>query len=167
MSAQETLWQFFGRSPWHIRMRLVFWALVGLAAVLLSAWAIRWILFLAPQTKEPPGTVFSPEPLPLYSHTYEMENISIPLVDRRQRRTGYAQFALVLDCPTPDIRKQMELHRAEMLNAIFEVAAQFYIEDFTSERGFKNFKAQLTAHFHTIFKGNGPREISIKDWVLN
>ncbi len=70
-----------------------------------------------------------------FAYSYEIQNVAIPLFDRVKKRTAYAQFSLILDCPSEEAKRQMELNRAKLLDSIFEVALQFQISDFSTPSG--------------------------------
>jgi len=148
----------------------MFLSALGLGVMVGSSWIIVQVVkvqWSAPAHKEEKQVTHKAEPAPSFSYSYELKNISIPLVDRSATRVAYAQFTLLLDCPTKKSRDSMTLHRAKLLDTIFEVASQFYVEDFQTPKGFENFKKKLIASYKKHFEILSPREIAIRDWFMN
>ena len=173
----ETLWAFFLRAAPRIKLRL---AALGLAGVLIASgtvWAIGTILWVqwnqpAPDdaptvAEEKEDAARAPTSIETYVYTYELKNISIVLINRRGTRTAYAQFSLVLDCPNAESARQMKLDHAKLLDTIFDVAATYYLDDFALPTGFASFKGSLLARYKADFKDVSPRDIAIRDWVMN
>lgn len=170
MATTEKLFPFFRRAPILIKLRLIFLFLLAIAIVASSSWTVYQIA-----TAEDPGpykgdisseTTSSPA-IQQFTYLYEMKDLSIALTDRRRLRTAYAQFALAFDCPSKDAQTMMGLHRAKILNTINEVAIQFTIDDFKTPLGLQTFKGALKANYKAIFRENAPREIVIRDWLMN
>lgn len=105
-----------------------------------------------------------------YSFSYEINQVSMAVMNKKGTKTAYAQFSLVLDCPNQESHKTLSMNRAKLLDAIFVVGANFYLDDFQGEKAAKSFdklKKGLLEKFKTDFHAEAPREISLKDWVIN
>jgi flagellar basal body-associated protein FliL len=105
-----------------------------------------------------------------YSLSYEINQISMAVMNRKGTKTAYAQFSLVLDCPDEESHKTLSMNRAKLLDAIFVVGGGFYLEDFQGEKAqksFEKFKKDLLQKYQTDFHAQAPREISLKDWFVN
>ncbi|NBT58550.1 hypothetical protein EBT16_07175 [bacterium] len=101
---------------------------------------------------------------------YEINQVSMAIMNRKGTKTAYAQFSLVLECPSEEVKKTMALNRAKLLDAIFVVGGNFYLDEFQGENAsktFDKFKADLLAQYKTDFKTASPSHISIKDWVIH
>lgn len=166
---EESLWVFFRRSSLWVKLKLS--ALLSIAACVLfvSAFAIFQILkWKMENTPKPVQRELSVKTNPAFTYVFELKNLSIPLVNRASTRIAYAQFALELDCPSDESKKLMELNRAKTMDRIFEVASQFYVEDFDSvETGSDQFKKRLLALLEKDFKTLSPRQVVFKDWLIN
>ena len=102
-----------------------------------------------------------------FTKSYEVAMISIPLVNRSTTRIAYAQFSLTFDCPNERSYRAMELNRAKLLDTIYTVASNFYLEDFDSTNGIQNFKKSLISSYNKYFRELAPRRLTINDWVIN
>jgi flagellar basal body-associated protein FliL len=105
-----------------------------------------------------------------YDLSYEINQISMAVMNRKGTKTAYAQFSLVLDCPDEESHKTLSMNRAKLLDAIFVVGGGFYLEDFQGEKAaksFEKFKKDLLQKYETDFHAQAPREISLKDWFIN
>ncbi|NBX75806.1 MAG: hypothetical protein EBQ92_04565 [Proteobacteria bacterium] len=105
-----------------------------------------------------------------YSISYEINQISMAVMNRKGTKTAYAQFSLVLDCPDEESHKTLSMNRAKLLDAIFVVGGGFYLEDFQGDKAaksFEKFKKDLLQKYEADFHAQAPREISLKDWFVN
>ena len=105
-----------------------------------------------------------------YSLSYEINQISMAVMNRKGTKTAYAQFSLVLDCPDEESHKTLSMNRAKILDTIFVVGGGFYLEDFQGEKAtksFEKFKKDLLQKYENDFHAQAPREISLKDWFIN
>lgn len=101
---------------------------------------------------------------------YEINQVSMAMMNRKGTQTAYAQFSLILDCPTEESKKTLAMNRAKLLDSIFVVGSSFYLDDFTGKdalKGFEKFKTQLLEKYQADFQAQAPREISLKDWIVN
>ena len=171
MENQNTsLIQFFKSAPALIKARLVVIGLLAISVVATSGVVIgeiwkaqaKFRSFVPHQ--EPKRAVASTEP---FSISYELRNVSLSLTDRNNRRSGYAQFTLVFDLPSPEARRWCELNRAQMIHTLLEEGAKFHLEDFDSPRGYELLKRSLTEAFENRFKEHAPRAILIKDFTTH
>lgn len=152
---------------------------VGIGVVLLAIVSIVNILS-AQKDKEvipaPVADVEKKEPeevvkksLP-FSFPYEINQVAMAVMNKAGSKTAYAQFSMVLDCPNETAFKAMTLNRAKLVDSIFDIGGNFYLEDFSPEKTpetLTKFKAQLLEKYQHSFQAESPRELVIKDWVLN
>jgi flagellar basal body-associated protein FliL len=104
--------------------------------------------------------------IPLFEQTYELQGMSISLGNRNQTLAAYAEFNLVLDCPTKDSKKWMEMNRASIRDAIYEATIAFTVEDFSSPEGFVRMKKSIVDVLKGRFGAHAPREVVVRDWVI-
>lgn len=106
----------------------------------------------------------------VYRFPYEINQVSMAVMNKKGTKTAYAQFSLVFDCPTEEAHKTLAMNRAKLLDAIFVVGGSFYLDDFQGEKApktFEKFKKDLLEKYKAEFHAEAPREISLKDWVVN
>lgn len=101
-----------------------------------------------------------------FTYSFEVRGISIPLADRAATKIAYANFSLSLDCATPACKRAMELNRARLLDTLFETATRFYLEDLQGPEGLSPFKTAIVSDLRGAFGELSPREIAIRDWVI-
>ncbi|MFM8316191.1 MAG: hypothetical protein ACKOA8_18070 [Deltaproteobacteria bacterium] len=104
------------------------------------------------------------------SQPYEIKGVSVGFMDKKDTRMAYAQFSLLFHCADEKCKRNLALNRAKVLDTIFEVSSEFYIEDFTqsdANKGFSEFKSKLTSQLQTKFASLAPKGIMIQDWFLN
>lgn len=166
----HSLWSFFWKASFWIKLKLVLLIALGISIVVGSSGAIyvilksqRKVTLVEEVVKGHPEAESQPE----FAHSYELKEVSIPLVNRATTRISYAQFTLWLDCPSAEAKKAMELNRPKILDRIFEAASGFYLEDFTQPKGFELFKGSLMKQFKADYKELAPRQIAIQNWLLN
>lgn len=104
--------------------------------------------------------------IPLFEQTYELQSMSISLGNRNQTLAAYAEFNLVLDCPTKDSKKWMEMNRASIRDAVYEATIAFTVEDFSSPEGFVRMKKSIVEVLKGRFGAHAPREVVVRDWVI-
>lgn len=107
---------------------------------------------------------------PSFSFPYEIKDMSIPLTNYKHTRSAFAQFTLILDCPTEEAKKKMVAELPKLLDTILVVGSEFYVEDFSpplAEKGFARFKHSLRTAYSKYLSEDAPREIVIKDWFVN
>ena len=172
MESRDSLWSFFRRSASPIKLRLVLITISAVLVVVTSVYLIGRILHInltapteVPATSTTNQTADPAPDSPAYP--FELRNLSLPLAERKSSRMHYAQFTLVLECPTPESRRLMELSRAKLLDTILEVGAAFHAEDFQGPNGYEAFKGALKANLSYLFKENAPQDVFIKDWLMN
>jgi hypothetical protein len=64
----------------------------------------------------------------------------------------------------------MRQSRAKLLDGIFSIGSQFYLDDFMGDAAptsFDKFKKLLQTHYQTQFQALAPEAITLKDWSLN
>lgn len=101
---------------------------------------------------------------------YEINQVSMAVMNREGTRTAYAQFSLVLDCPSEGSQKTLSMNRAKLVDAIFDVGGNFVLEDFATPKTpetLTKLKAQLLEKYQHSFPQEAPRDIVLKDWVIN
>jgi hypothetical protein len=105
-----------------------------------------------------------------YSFPYELTQVSMAVMSKKGTRTAYAQFSLTLDCPSEESQKLMAMNRAKLLDSVFLVGSNFYLDDFSPEhapKSLKKFKTDLLEKYQEQFHSEAPREIVLKDWFIN
>lgn len=170
---QEKLHTFFFRVPLPIKGRLILLASLAVLTLGTSTWSIYHIL-TADVSGPLPSEIYESEikskakvaSVPEFTFPYELKPLTIALSDRKKLRSAYAQFALVFDCPSEESRARMALNRAKLMNTVNEVAGQFVLDDFAASTGFATFKGALQANYKTLFGKDAPRQIAVKDWVM-
>lgn len=171
--AQETFGVFFREASGSQKAKIGGIFVAGILGVAVSIWAIRAILQahngedLAEQVL---SRVVELPPSAEYTYPYEIKSVSMAVMGQKGNRTAYAQFTLILDCPTEEAQKQVALHRAKLLDAIFEVGSQFYLEDFVggnAPKSFEKFKAGLMSIYSKSFGKMAPRQVVFRDWFVN
>lgn len=171
-ATQEKIFPFFKRVAFPVKLKLLFLWGVGAAVLLASFYVIFTIITfkddgpVRPRAQEvtEEGQV---NEVPAFTYSYNLSPVSIALVDRRKVRTGYAQFNMVLDCPSEKSVHELSLHRAKIMSALNELAVQFNFEDFQSPAGFARFKNAYRDILKGMFHENAPRNIVIRDWLVN
>ncbi|MBI4403863.1 MAG: hypothetical protein HY537_06875 [Deltaproteobacteria bacterium] len=152
------------------KLRLLAIFCLAIATMCASATVIFHLIRIQ-KKPEPPEAVLLKRKLssvaPVFTYPFELRNLSLPFTNRTSSRMAYAQFTIVLDCPTEEAKHYMELNRAKVLDAIFEVGMNFFVEDFDTPEGYKKFKESLSQSLSAIFKAASPRRIDIQDWVIN
>lgn len=101
---------------------------------------------------------------------YEINQVSMAVMNREGTRTAYAQFSLVLDCPSEGSQKTLSMNRAKLVDAIFDVGGNFVLEDFATPKTpetLTKLKAQLLEKYQHSFPQEAPRDLVLKDWVIN
>lgn len=162
-------------APSYIKARMLVLIGIGLFALFGALLSVTWIL------KAHRGPTATEEVLEHsrhlasheskeFEHAYEIKDMSMALLNRKGTRTAYAQFSLMFDCPDADSKHVLEMNRAKLIDGIFEVGGDFILEDFQAPlaaKGFERFKGQIQSRLQTQFKGNAPRVVVLKDWVMN
>jgi len=106
----------------------------------------------------------------IFSFPYEINQVSMAIMNRKGTKTSYVQFSLILDCPNEEAKKTLTMNRAKLLDAIFVVGSGFYLDDFNGQeasKSFDRFKTQLLEKYQSDFHAQAPREIALKDWIVN
>lgn len=101
---------------------------------------------------------------------HEIKGLSVGFMDRKDTRMAYAQFNLVFNCPSEACKKNLVLNHAKVLDAVFEVSSDFYIEDFVhpeAQKGFSSFKSRISDQLKKRFVSVAPKNLVIQDWFLN
>ncbi|MFM8316441.1 MAG: hypothetical protein ACKOA8_19345 [Deltaproteobacteria bacterium] len=131
-----------------------------------------WELYRGNETPKPEEThreTTSSHPHEETSNPYEIKGISVGFMDKKDARMAYAQFTLIFNCPTEACKKNLTLHHAKVLDTVFEVSSEFYIEDFSQPnvtKGFARFKSKISEELSKKFASLSPSEISIQDWFM-
>ena len=164
-----SIWQFFRGTNRGNKAKLAGLAFLGIGVVIATAISVGFILkcnhaAVAIVTAEKSAEVV--ETVPSFAFPYEINDISVAVSSRDFSRTAYAQFSLVLDCPSAQARHLMELNRARLLDGIFEVSTDFRLEDLTHPGGLKHFKALLEKKYRKVFQDGAPRQIALNDWLI-
>lgn len=101
---------------------------------------------------------------------HEIKGVVVGFMDKNDTRLAQAQFTLLFHCSDEPCRKNLILNHAKVLDTLFEVGSDFYIEDFQksdANKGFARFKSKLTEQLNKKFAHLAPRGISINDWNMN
>ncbi len=112
----------------------------------------------APVHHEPPAAPFT--------QTYELQGMTISLGNRNQTLAAYAEFDLVLDCPSKEAKHWMEINRASIRDAVYEATISFTVEDFGAPEGFARVKKSILAALKSRFGDKAPRDVTLRDWVI-
>lgn len=171
----ESFLGFFWRSPFLIKLRLLAVGLFGGGVLVCSTWAVYQLLKVqklnspAPAAHAPAGhhDVASVPPAPEYTFNYELKDVSLPLLSRVKKKTYYAQFTLVFDLVDEETKRWWEVNRPQIADVMLEVGHRFRYEDFRDPKGYDKFKKQLKVEYKKAFKNFAPRDVVIKDWILN
>ncbi len=118
------------------------------------------------ETLREPAAIFHEEAL----KTYEIKGISVGFMDRKDSRMAYSQFTLVFNCADEPCKKNLLLNHAKVLDTIFEVSSNFYVEDFVhpeANKGFSKLKSKLTEDLQKKFADLAPKGVVIQDWFMN
>lgn len=140
--------------------------------VLTSAFLIKGIWYYYSGHKPAAGTLAHREiaaEIPEFSITYEIKEMSVAFMNRPGTKTQYAQFTLVFDCPNEVCKKNMAVNRSKVLDHIFEVGADFYLEDLTgtnTAQGMTLFKAKVLEKLTKAFPHLAPKQVVFKDWIF-
>ncbi len=173
LSSSDSFSEFFRRAPWAIRSAVVVcWGLgilsvIGSAVVVTRIFSVRHEFQVKTEHEAMVKRNRPTHPGDPYQHTFEVQDLSVPLSGRKTVKSAYAQFGLLFDCPTEESKKAMELSRAFVLDAIFEAAADFRVEDFRSEAGFRGFKQSILARLRARLDDDTPRDLSFQSWLMN
>ncbi len=174
------MFSFFRVASVRIKLKLLSYLSLALLAVASALTATVFILgakyikeyalkreLSAKKTVERIGIVRAEQE---YSLTYEVKDMSIGFINRTGSRTAYAQFTLLFDCETELCVKNLTLNRAKLLDAIYQVSGNYYIEDFTAplvDEGMKRFKLAILDFLKKNIPGEPPRKVVFRDWFLN
>lgn len=161
------VWTLFRFGPWRVRFGLVGVWLCGIGVVFSSVWCVTKIVLVlndpryAPKSSEPAKEVAAP-----FAYVLEFKDISFPILSRSQNRVMYGRFSLSLDCPSAAIKQSLERVKPRVVDAVLEVTAQFYEDDFRTQEGFTRLKQELMRALEKRLPGEAPRLISISDWTI-
>ncbi len=114
-----------------------------------------------------PTAIEGEKEAPEFTYVYEIKAVAIPLSGRFAPKSAYAQFNLVLDCPSAECQRMMEVSRAKVRNDLFESSAGFTVEDFHEKDGFVKLKASFLNRLDEDFGELAPRGVVLRDWVVN
>lgn len=175
MAAQDSFGNFIKSAPPPVKKRVLLLLSMAGAFVLGAFITISWIWKLHRGPSLPEAVLESSRKLaghePVsFQHAYEIKDMSMAILNKKGTRTAYSQFTIIFDCATEACLKAMELNRAKLINTIFEVGSDFYVEDFEAplaKTGFKRFKDKLLEKTTEFFGKQGPHVIVFKDWVMN
>jgi hypothetical protein len=103
------------------------------------------------------------------SNFYEIKGVSVGFMDKKDTRMAYAQFTLIFNCADEPCKKNLLLNQAKLLDSIFEVSSNFYIEDFVhpnANQGFSRLKSKIVEELDKKFAALAPKGVSIQDWYM-
>lgn len=101
-----------------------------------------------------------------FTHPYELKKMSIALTDAQGNAGTFAQFTLVLDCPSEASRHWIEVSRSMIRDAVYETASDFRVEHFSNTDGYSQFREHLLQTLRDRMGDQAPSGVSIEDWVL-
>lgn len=105
--------------------------------------------------------------IPPYTFRFELPNFSISLPSRKGGRTAYAQFSLVLDCPSLESRRHLELNRARLRDTVLSASMPFGQEDLRANQGIGRYKSRLLVELRGTFGANAPRDLSLENFLVH
>ncbi len=147
---------------------------VGFAALVVIIGSVSSIFFILHRTPEDrmaaravPRGPAAVAAIPPYTYRFELPNFSISLPSRGGGRTAYAQFSLVLDCPTLDSRRQLELNRARLRDTLLTASMPFGQEELRGIQGIGRYKERLLVELRTAFGANAPRDLSLENFLVH
>lgn len=166
--------EFLKIAPLTTKLKIVALFFSGFLILVVTVFSIKniWSYYQGPDLTESvlhrsrDVASISPE----YTHVYEIKDMSVAFMNKKGTRTAYSQFTLIFDCENEECKKNMALQRAKVLDTIFEVGGEFYLEDFSpplAPGGFAKFKSEIIVSLKKHFKSLAPREVVLKDWFLN
>ncbi len=101
-----------------------------------------------------------------YTFRFELPNfsLSLPAVGGR---TAYAQFSLVLDCPTLEARRHLELNRARLRDTVLSASLPFGAAELKAAPGILAYKSRLLTELKSTFGPNAPRDLSLENFLVH
>lgn len=158
--------------------RIKVWFLVALAAVIAGATALSIIWIVRAAYSEKPATEVTEHAAPTDhasqnsgksaagTYDYEIDGLNVTFGTRNNARVSYAQFSLVIQCPTEECQRWMKMNRASLRDAIFAVSMLQNMESFAKPTGVELFKKELLAEFKKRFPAHPPKNLMIRDWFV-
>lgn len=151
------------------------WILFGVFITVIGAYGVKTALQAQHPSVAQESENIQQEPEEVHAakatgFPYEINQVSMAMMNRKGTKTAYAQFSLVITCPNEESHKSMALNRAKLLDTIFHVGSDFYLDDFEGPKTAESltvFKKRLLEKYQTEFSSNGPSEIVLKDWIVN
>jgi len=101
---------------------------------------------------------------------HEIKGIVVGFMDKKDTHMAQAQFTLLFNCMDEACKKNLVLNHAKVLDTLFEVGSDFYVEDFQAaeaSKGFARFKTKLTEQLTKKFSHLAPHGVAIHDWNMN
>lgn len=172
---ETSITEFINFASRTTKIKLAMLLLLSVLFVTLAIFSIVtfWRFYKGPQSTvalEGHREIASVSPHEDFSKPYEIKGLSVGFMDRKDTRMAYAQFTLVFNCLTEACKKNLVMNHARVLDTVFEVSSEFYVEDFTepsAKQGFSQFKSKLTDHLRTKFASLAPKGVVIQEWFLN
>ena len=169
--------EWFKQAPRNTQVLISFLLFAGFAVVLISVISIGIIMkaqfstsnTIAESKVHHSETNEETKPT-VTSFPYELNQVSMAVMSKKGTKTAYAQFTLSLDCPSEESQKLMALNRAKLLDSVFLVGSNFYLDDFTAEaapKSLEKFKHELLEKYQEHFQAEAPRGIVLKEWFIN
>lgn len=163
--------EFVRDAPLLDKLRLV--GIMALAALVLWGTGYSIFLLLGLKSKfkvEPPEVPVvhhdAPKEVPAFTYAFTLENLTIAVTNRPGTRNAHAQFSLVLDCASEACLKQLKATRAKVLDTLYETALPYTTEELRAAGGIERLKIDLKENLVAQLGELAPREILLKDWVL-
>jgi flagellar basal body-associated protein FliL len=101
-----------------------------------------------------------------FTYVYEIKDMSLSIGSRNHLRTAYGQFNLILDCNSEKSRHWLELHRAAIRDAFFEVGLSYPLEELEVPHGVDKLKKSILKVLQDRFGEMAPRDVILRDWVI-
>lgn len=99
--------------------------------------------------------------------SYEIKNLSLPLKEKSSRQMAEANMTLILDLPSEEAVKMMQLNHAKLLSIALESGEPFSIDDFRTSKGLKLFKKRFLEGISEAFPDVHPNAVLIKEFLIH
>jgi hypothetical protein len=170
---QSSLLGFLRGARPFVKLKVLALLFCAAAVISLTLFSVAWIFkqrHLTPTEQVLAKSRKLASVAPDFTYPYEIKDMSIPLTNRKHTRSAFAQFTLILDCPSEEAKKSLIVNLPKVLDTILVVGSGLYVEDFApplSEQGFARFKTEIKTSLSAYLQDHSPREILIKDWFIN
>ena len=108
-----------------------------------------------------------PLPIPPFTYSYSIKNLAITLINKRSGQLSYLQLSLVFDCPSEECVHALELHRAAMIDKLYQVTNGLQKKELIDKEGKETLRKTLLTTYQHFFKDKSPRTLYFENWALN